>query len=63
MARMQQAGAGSQSLYYAPLAGTGTKRAVDFLSDRYLEEGNIQDYIALINQWNSGRCAKGDLFA
>ena len=58
MARMQQAGAGSQSLYYAPLAGTGTKRAVDFLSDRYLEEGNIQDYIALINQWNPAGAQK-----
>lgn len=58
MARMEKADAGLKPLYYALLAGTGTKRAVDFLSERYLEEGKVDAYIALINEWNPAGAQK-----
>ncbi len=56
--RMQQAGPLQRSLYYAPLAATGTKRAVDLLSELYLEEGNAEAYIALINGWSPAGAQK-----
>lgn len=56
--RMHQADPLLQPLYYKPLAATGTKRAVDFLSGRYLEEGNLNAYINLINDWNPAGAQK-----
>lgn len=53
LAHMQQATPDARPLYYAPLAATGTKRAVDLLSDTYLENRDIPSYRQMIAGWNT----------
>ncbi|MFY9364060.1 MAG: family 16 glycoside hydrolase, partial [Bacteroidales bacterium] len=50
---MQQASPKVQSAYYTPIAATGTKRAIDLLSDKYLESADYKAYIQMLSAWKA----------
>lgn len=51
--QMRQTSPNAQHLYYAPLAATGTKRAIDLLSDKYLESRDYTAYMQMLSAWKA----------
>lgn len=52
-AQLRKAAPAKQHVYYAPIAQTKTKQAVELLADRYLAANDLPAYRNLIGQWKA----------